>query len=46
VLSALIIVRFFDSQLDFIVRGIAFVTIGIGFLITNLLLIKRTKGAP
>jgi len=43
-LAALIILRFFDSDLGFVVRGLAFITVGIGFLVTNVVLIRR-KGA-
>lgn len=43
VLAVLIIARFFDSDLDFLVRGLAFVAVGVGFLVTNLFLLKRTK---
>jgi len=44
-LSVLIIVRFFDSNLDFVVRGLAFVAVGIGFLVTNFVLIKKARVA-
>jgi hypothetical protein len=43
-LSALIITRFFDSDLSFVVRGLAFIVVGIGFFATNTVLIRR-KGA-
>jgi hypothetical protein len=43
VLAALIICRFFDSDLGFVVKGLAFIAVGVGFLVTNLLLVKRTK---
>lgn len=43
ILTALIVVRFFDNDIGFVVRGIAFIVIGAGFLITNLILIKRGK---
>ena len=43
-LSALIITRFFDSDLSFVVRGLAFIAVGAGFLVTNIVLIRR-KGA-
>jgi uncharacterized membrane protein len=41
VLSAVILCRFFDSEISFIVRGLAFIAIGIGFLVVNLLMIRR-----
>lgn len=40
-LSALLLVRFFDSNLGFVERGIGFILVGAGFLITNLVLLKR-----
>jgi uncharacterized membrane protein len=40
-LTAVILCRFFDSHLNFIVRGLAFIIIGIGFLMTNLMLLRR-----
>lgn len=43
-LSALIVARFFDSDLSFVVRGLAFIVVGIGFFATNMVLIRR-KGA-
>jgi hypothetical protein len=43
-LSALILCRFFDADLGFVARGIAFILIGTGFLVTNLVLLRR-KGA-
>ena len=44
VLSGVILCRFFDSDLGFLLRGVAFILIGIGFLVTNLVLL-RWKGA-
>ncbi len=44
VLAAVILCRFFDSDLGFVVRGVAFIVIGVGFLATNLVLL-RWKGA-
>ena len=43
-LAGLIVMRFFDSDLGFVVRGLAFIGVGIGFLVTNVVLIRR-KGA-
>jgi uncharacterized membrane protein len=45
VTSTLIIARFFDADMSFVVRGLAFIAVGLGFLVTNVLLIKRTRGA-
>ena len=43
-LAALIVARFFDSELTFLARGLAFIGIGIGFLATNVVMLRR-KGA-
>jgi uncharacterized membrane protein len=45
ILSALIAVRFFDSQLPFTVRGVLFILIGLAFLAVNLL-VKRQEVRP
>lgn len=44
ILAALIVARFFDVDMSFMARGIAFIVLGIGFLATNLVLMKRAKG--
>jgi len=44
VLAGVILCRFFDADLSFLFRGVAFIVIGIGFLATNLVLL-RWKGA-
>ena len=41
VVAILAIARFFDSEFEFVVRGIAFIAIGLGFLVTNLVVFKR-----
>jgi uncharacterized membrane protein len=41
IIAALAIARFFDSDFEFVVRGIAFIIIGLGFLATNLVVFKR-----
>lgn len=43
-LSALIIARFFDSDLSFLARGVAFILVGAGFLTANVVILRR-KGA-
>jgi len=42
-LCLLIVLRFFDWEMDFLARGIAFVLLGIGFLSVNLYMVKRRK---
>ncbi len=41
VLSLLLVSRFFDSDFGFLARGIAFILIGCGFLIANLLIARQ-----
>ena len=43
VLAALIMARFFDSQFGFVVRGVAFIVLGVGFLAANVYLVRRTR---
>jgi hypothetical protein len=42
-LTALIVMRFFDTDVGFLVRGLAFIIAGIGFLVVNAMLLKRRK---
>lgn len=42
-LGALILSRFFDSEFSFIVRGLVFVILGAGFLLTNYFMLKNNK---
>lgn len=44
-LAILIIARFFDSDINFIIKGLVFIITGIGFLFTNVLLIRQRGGA-
>ena len=41
--AALVIVRFFDSELGFVVKGLAFIAVGVGFLAANLVLSRRLR---
>ena len=41
VVSALILTRFFDSNLSFTLRGILFILLGIAFLVANLMMVRR-----
>ncbi len=43
ILAALIVARFFDSDLGFVIRGLAFILVGIGFLLTNWMIIRKVK---
>ena len=42
-ISSLIIIRFFDTFVDFLARGLAFIAIGALFLAANLLLSRKIK---
>ncbi|MCB0685500.1 MAG: DUF2157 domain-containing protein [Saprospiraceae bacterium] len=41
IITALIICRFFDTNISFVLRGLLFVLIGIGFFVANYRMIKR-----
>jgi uncharacterized membrane protein len=43
-LAALIIARFFDSEINFILKGLVFIAIGIGFLVTNIVILRGKGG--
>jgi uncharacterized membrane protein len=45
VIAALGISRFFDSDLSFITRAIGFIVIGVGFILTNVVLFKKRSAA-
>ena len=45
IISALIICRFFDTNLSFAIRGLLFMAVGAGFFVANSILIKRKKAA-
>jgi hypothetical protein len=40
-IAILITCRFFDTDLSFVIRGILFITIGLGFFLTNYLILKK-----
>jgi uncharacterized membrane protein len=43
IISALILCRFFDTNMSFVIRGLLFVSVGLGFFFTNYIIIKRQK---
>lgn len=43
IITALVICRFFDTDLSFVIRGLLFVCVGIGFFITNYWMLKKRK---
>lgn len=42
-IAILIICRFFDTEMSFIVRGLLFIVIGLGFFLLNYYLLKKRK---
>lgn len=43
-LAILIIARFFDSDISFVIKGLVFIAVGVGFLVTNVALARRLGG--
>ncbi|MBJ7880227.1 hypothetical protein [Gelidibacter salicanalis] len=43
ILTALIVSRFFDTDMSFATRGLLFVAVGIGFFVTNYVMLKKKK---
>ena len=43
ILTLLIICRFFDTDLSFVVRGLLFVMVGLGFFAMNYRMIRKRK---
>lgn len=41
IISSLAVIRFFDSQISFIIRGTLFILVGVGFFVANYLLLKK-----
>jgi hypothetical protein len=42
-ISSIIVIRFFDTDLDFFIRGLAFIIVGTMFLLSNIFISKRIK---
>ena len=43
IMAALLVCRFFDTDISFVVRGILFVIIGIGFFMANMWMVRKRK---
>jgi hypothetical protein len=41
IITILITCRFFDTDFSFIVRGILFISLGLGFFLTNYVMLKK-----
>ncbi len=44
-IGALVLCRFFDSDVSFVLRGISFIIVGAGFIVANLYLLKKRRHA-
>ncbi|MCL5130112.1 DUF2157 domain-containing protein [Algibacter sp. L4_22] len=43
IITALITCRFFDTDISFVFRGLLFVCVGVGFFLTNYIMLKKRK---
>ncbi len=43
IITSLVVCRFFDTNMSFVIRGLLFVTVGFGFFITNYWMLKKQK---
>ncbi|MEY8848060.1 DUF2157 domain-containing protein [Psychroserpens sp. XS_ASV72] len=43
IVTALVICRFFDTNISFVVRGLLFVGVGVGFFLTNYIMLQKQK---
>ncbi len=43
IITSLVICRFFDTNMSFVIRGLLFVIVGVGFFLTNYIMLKKQK---
>jgi hypothetical protein len=43
IITALVVCRFFDTNMTFVIRGLLFVAVGVGFFVTNYIMLKKQK---
>ncbi|MEO5789939.1 DUF2157 domain-containing protein [Gelidibacter sp.] len=43
IITALIVCRFFDTDMSYVIRGLLFVIVGVGFFLANYIMLKRKK---
>ena len=43
IITALIVCRFFDTDMSYVIRGLLFVSVGVGFFLANYMMLKRRK---
>jgi uncharacterized membrane protein len=46
IIAALVICRFFDTNLGFVIKGFLFVLVGLGFFFANYWMMKKRKATP
>ena len=46
IITMLVISRFFDADINFVIRGVLFILVGIGFFIANYWMVKLRKSNP
>lgn len=44
IITALVMCRFFDTNISFVIRGLLFVGVGVGFFMTNYWMLKKRAG--
>lgn len=43
IITALVVCRFFDTNMSYVIRGLLFVSVGFGFFLTNYIMLKKQK---
>ena len=43
IITALVVCRFFDTNISFVIRGLLFVGVGVGFFMTNYWMLKKRR---
>jgi len=43
IITALVVCRFFDTNMSFVIRGLLFVGVGLSFFLTNYIMLKKQK---
>jgi hypothetical protein len=43
IITSLVVCRFFDTDMSYVIRGLLFVSVGVGFFMTNYFMLKKQK---
>jgi uncharacterized membrane protein len=43
IITSLVVCRFFDTDMSYVIRGLLFVGVGVGFFMTNYIMLKKQK---